>query len=311
MKQLAFAIIMVCCEMAMADAMLRIRPHIVVSPNSNVKLSQLVDGQGLSQELTNKLGTISLSVAPAYGEQQEIANANLMAILRPLIQVERARGPLHVMIPKTVVIDTTKRALESELVKMELLQAWQPLCPECQLDVEALSLPQVTGLRDWSLRLKPELPRGTFSVAVDIVRENGAPTMAWISGRLLQKRKVPVAKRALNLGERVLAQDFSIELRDTSFAIDGVPGVEDLNGKRMKQGLRAGDVLWKGMIERERAVRAGDIVQLKSSEGPWEVSLRVIAQQDAFVGDVINLKNPKTNNILMGQVTGQGEVELR
>jgi hypothetical protein len=37
----------------------------------------------------------------------------------------------------------------------------------------------------------------------------------------------------------------------------------------------------------------------------------VIAQQDAFVGDIINLKHPKTNTVLVGKVTGQGEVELR
>jgi flagella basal body P-ring formation protein FlgA len=308
-----FATVFLVCELAAADAMLRIRPRILAQPNSDVKLSQLVDGQGLSTELTNKLNSVSLSVAPAYGEKQEIANANLSAILRPLIQAERARGAgsLHVVIPKSVVIDTTKREMDSELVKMELKQAWQPLCSDCQLEVEALSLPKISEIRDWTLRLKPELPRGSFSVPVDIVRENGSPTMAWVSGRLLQKRKVPVAKRAFNQGERIMAQDFAIEFRDTSYALDGVPAAEELTGKRLKQGLRAGDTLWKGMIERERAVRAGETVQLKSSEGEWEVSLRVIAQQDAYIGDVINLKNPKTNNILMGQVTGQGEVELR
>lgn len=300
-------------EMAAADAMLRVRPHITARPNSEIKLSQLVDGQGLSQQLTEKLATVALSIAPAYGEKQEIANANLTAVLRPLIQAERQRGGerLHVVIPKTVTIDTTKRDLNLELVKAELLQAWQPLCAECRLEIETLNLPKVGEIRDWTIRVKPELPRGSFSVAVDVVRENGSPTIAWISGRLIQKKNVPVAKRALTQGERVLAQDFSMEYRDTSFAIDGAPSLEDLNGKRMRQGLRAGDVLWKAMIEKERAIRAGDLVQLKSTDGVWEVSMRVIAQQDAFIGDVINLKNPKTNNTLVGQVTGQGEVELR
>jgi flagella basal body P-ring formation protein FlgA len=127
----------------------------------------------------------------------------------------------------------------------------------------------------------------------------------------LIKRKVPVAKRIVNIGERVLASDFTWEYRDTSFAIDGIPLAEELNGKRMKQGLRANEVLFRGMLEKERAIRRGDLVQLRSSEGAWEVTMSVVAQQDAFVGDVIGLKNPKTNTMLMGQVTGQGEVELR
>jgi flagella basal body P-ring formation protein FlgA len=65
------------------------------------------------------------------------------------------------------------------------------------------------------------------------------------------------------------------------------------------------------MLERERAIRAGEMVQLRTADGDWEVTVSMVAQQDAFIGDIINLKNPKTNNILMGQVTGRGEVELR
>ncbi len=75
--------------------------------------------------------------------------------------------------------------------------------------------------------------------------------------------------------------------------------------------LRAGDTLWLGLIEKEKAIRRGELVQVKSGEGLWEVSMTFVAQQDAVVGDVINLKNPKTNNVLTGQVTGFGEVELR
>lgn len=296
-----------------AEAMLRIRPHIIVAPASEVKLSQLVDSHGLSRELQSKLAAVSLSVAPAYGEKQELANANISSILRPLVQQERARGggKLNLIIPKTVIIDTTKRDLDKDLVQLELMQAWQPLCSDCQLEIEGLSLPRIEGVRDWTLRLKPELPRGSFSIPVDLIRENGAATPAWISGRLVTKRKVPVAKRIMTLGERITAQDFGWEYRDTSYAIDGIPSPEEISGKRLKQGLRANEPLFRAMLERERAIRAGELVQLKASEGLWEVTLNMVAQQDAFVGDVINLKNPKTNNTLMGQVTGRGEVELR
>ncbi len=313
MRHLAVLLAMGIAQVASAGALLRVRPHIVVSPSSEVKLSQLIDGQNLSLELRRKIESISLSVAPEYGEQQELANANITTILRPLIQEERLRSgaALQVIIPKTVVIDTVKRTLDVAVVRAELVQAWQPLCADCQLEFEALSLPKIDDLRDWTLRLKAELPRGSFSLPVDLIRENGSLTAAWISGRLLIKRKVPVARRAIGIGERVVAQDFTWEFRDTSFATDGIPLNEELVGKRMKQGLNANSVLWRAMLEKERAIRRGDLVQLKSSQGDWEVSINVVAQQDAYVGDVINLKNAKTNNILMGQVTGQGEVELR
>jgi len=310
---LAVALIMTVSGYAAADAMLRIRPQIIVTPGSEVRLSQLVDGQGLSREMLAKLSSISISKAPELGEKQELSNSNITSLLRPLIQEEHERGntKIHVVVPKTVVIDTTKRELTPELVRMEIMQTWQPLCADCRLEIESLSLPRITDIRDWTLKLQAELPHGSFSIPVDLVRESGAMTAAWISGRLIVKREVPVAKRVMNISEHVNAEDFKWEYRDTSYAVDSAPAADELAGMHMKQGLRAGEVLFRNMLEKERAVRRGDMVQLRSAEGAWEVTISAIAQQDAFIGDVINLKSPKSNNILVGRVTGQGEAELR
>lgn len=309
------SVLAISCAVTMSEAapMLRVRPHVVASPNSEVKLSQLVDSQGISAELQTQISNVVLVKAPAQGERIELANASLSTILRPLMHQERERANVRVnlIIPKTVVIDTLKRGIESNLVQLEILQTWQPLCIECQLEIESLSLPRIADIQDWTLRLRAELPRGSFSIPVDLVRTNGSMTSAWVSGRLIIKRKVPVAKRVIGLFELANPQDFNWEMRDTSFAIDGVPAAEEMAGQRLKQGLRANDILWKGMLEKEKSVRRGDLVQLKSSEGSWEVSIRMIAQQDAVMGDVIHLKNPKTNSTLMGQVVGQGEVQLR
>lgn len=313
MRGALLTILFLAGEFASSTALLRVRPHVVVTPNSDVKMSMLVDTHDVSPDLLNKLAKLSLTVAPAYGEKQELSSANISAILRPLIQAEResANPSLQVVIPKTVVIDTEKRDLDPDMVQTELLQAWEPLCPECQLEIEGLSLPKVASIHDWTLHMKSELPRGSFSVPVELVRESGGPITAWINGRLVTKRKVPVASRSFNMGELLNPQDFTWQFRDTSFALDGAPSAEEVSGKRLRQGLRAGDILWKGMLEREKAIHAGDLVELKSSEGAFEVSLSVVAQQDAYIGDVIRLKNPNTNTMLMGQVTGQDEVELR
>lgn len=296
-----------------AEVLVRVRPHVVVTPGSDVKLAQLVDAQGLSPASEAQMQVTSLTKAPDYGDRQELAQASLMEVLRPIVQSERAthKGAVHLMLPKAVVIDTVKRAITAEQVEAELKQVWQPLCSDCKLEIEALSLPAIQGIRDWTLKLKRELPRGSFSVPVSIVREDMAPVMAWVNGRLLVKRKVPVLKRAMAAGERVQPTDYAWDYKDISFSLDGVPQPEDMVGRRLRQALRAGDTLWLGLIEKEKAIRRGELVQVKSSEGPWEVSMTFVAQQDAVIGDVINLKNPKTNNVLTGQVTGFGEVELR
>lgn len=310
---LASTLLILALPAAAEEAVIRVRPHVVVTPKSQVTLAQLVHMQGLSKTSLEKAAETAMTQAPAYGERQELAPAGLMEVLRPIVQAERRLSgrSVRLIMAKSVVVDTLKRDITAEAVTAELLQAWQPLCSDCKIEIEGLSLPAVQGVRDWNLRLRSELPRGSFSVPVDIVRLDQSPVKAWVSGRMIAKRKVPVARRSLAPNERVQTRDYSWEYRDTSYAADGVPQEDDLIGRKIRMGVRAGDVLWSANLEKEKAVHRGELVQVKSGEGLWEVSMTVVAQQDAVIGDVINLKNPKTNSVMMGQVTGQGQVELR
>ena len=311
--KLALALLFNLNVVAHAEVLLRVRPHVVVAPSSEIKLAQIVDAQGLSEEGRKQLAAINLSVGPAEGERQELAQASITSVIRPVVASERERTGtrVQVVIPKKVTIDTLKREITSEVVREELMLAWQPMCADCKLEIEALSLPKIAGIRDWTMKMKAELPKGSFSIPVDIIKENGSLTPAWISGRLIQKKKLPVAKRLLNPAERITVADFAWEFRDTSYSFDGIPTAEELTGKSIKQGVRSGDVIWRGMIEKDKAIRRGDQVTVKSGDGTWEVSMMLTAQADAYIGDVVNLKNPKTNVALVGQVVAPGEVELR
>jgi flagella basal body P-ring formation protein FlgA len=298
---------------AHADTYIRVRPNVLVPANSQVKLSQLVNSEGLSKSLQAKLDAIAVSVGPDEGERQEINDANIMTLLRPLIQEERAHSKtgIQLIIPKTVTLMTSHTELDKEMIQEELLQAWKPLCEGCQLEVQTLSVPALKNIKDWSLKISGDLPKGGFSIPVNIIRADGAPISAWVSGRLSIKRRVPVANRILNINDRVSPADFSWEYRDTSYAIDGIPKAEDIAGHRIRQGLRADEILWKNMLERERAIRRGDSVQVRSTSGAWEITMSAVAQEDGFIGDSINLKNIRSNTSLIGKVTGPGEVDLR
>ncbi|MGE0527348.1 MAG: flagellar basal body P-ring formation chaperone FlgA [Bdellovibrionales bacterium] len=314
MKRLRFLLPVLLLGEALSatEIFLRVRPHVVVAAESEVRLMHLVDAEGLTPALQKKLSGIRVSRAPAPGERQQLSKAIFMRLLKPIVHEERQRGSrIRLLLPNEIVVDTLKRQMMPESVTRELIEAWSPLCSECQLEVDGLSLPKVSQVKDWTLKLKPELPRGSFSVPVTLIREDGASVPAWVSGRLITKRRVPVAKRVLAAQERIQAQDFTWELRDTTLSFDGIPTAEELIGKRVRQGLRADAILWRSLLEKEKAIQRGELVQVKSGDEDWEVSLNVIAQQDAYVGDVVSLRNPKTNSVLMGQVVARGEVELR
>lgn len=299
-----------------SDTYIRVRPNVFVTPNSPVKLSQLVDIQGVPKELQAKMAEISVSVAPLEGERQEINDENIMSVLRPLIQSERSKSSnrIQLIVPKVITLLTSRGVMTKDLIATELLQAWRPLCSACQLEISNLIVPQIQNLKnvqDWSLNIKSELPKGTFTIPVQVIRTDGSSSTLWVNGRLTTKRRVPVANRILQFNDRVAPTDFNWEYRDTSYALDGVPTSEEIVGHKLRQGLRVDEILWKNMLERERAVRRGDLVQIRSTSGAWEITMNAIAQQDGFVGDTINLKNPRSNTVLVGQVIGQGEVDLR
>ncbi|MGE4133416.1 MAG: flagellar basal body P-ring formation chaperone FlgA [Bdellovibrionales bacterium] len=298
---------------ASAQALLRVRSHVVVAPGRDVHLIQLVDFHGLSTASEEKLRSTILTQAPEYGDRQELARSGLVELLRPIVQEERKRSKIQVklVIPSSVIVDTLKREMDPSMVASELIEVWQPSCPDCQMEVEGLSLPAVQGVRDWSLQIKPDMPSGSFSIPINIIRMDHAPVQAWVSGRLKIKRNVPVLTRSLAMGERIQTPDFKWEYRDTSYNLDGIPAENAILGMKVKRAMRAREVVWASLLEREKAIRRGELVQLKSSEQNWEVSVSAIAQQDAVVGDVITLKNPKTNASMMGQVVADGEVVLK
>lgn len=290
-----------------ADSPVRLRSHVLVAPGSVVTLADLVDRRDVSAEVFEELGVAVIGRAPPAGERRELERTALVESLRGL-----RHGKAPFVLPNKVEIGTVKRELAADDVSTELLTAWRPLCADCRLEIDGLSLPEVRGVRDWTLKIPSELPRGGFSVAIHLVKENGTVLPAWIGGRLVRKRRVPVARRVLSVGETLQATDLNWEWRDTTFATDGAPSSSDeAQGQRLRTGIRAGDILWRGSLEREKAIRRGETVQLRSTEGQWEISLSAVAQQDGYIGDVVQLKNSKTNTPLTGRVVSQGEVRLQ
>lgn len=293
-----------------AASTISVRPKVNWTAKGDPRLSDLVDVQNLSPAAVAELEGVRI---PLLGRSM-IPSEDLRHHLRPVVQAERARTGQNVTLklPDQVsLLAQNDRPFTPEEVIAVLKAAWQPLCEECELEFQKISLPAIAHVIDWSLKPSTDLPKGGFTVPVELIKESGPAASAWVTGRLVIKRKVPVAKRMLSMQEQVAASDYTWEYKDTTLSYDGIPTVAELSGRRLKRAIRAGDVIWLSNLERQKAIRAGQPVQVRSKAAGWEVSLTVVAQQDAHVGDVIQLKNPKSNSVLIGSVVGPGEVEIQ
>jgi len=298
---------------ARAEGDWRVRPQVSAVPGTKITVARVLDAQDLSPETQRQLAQTVLAEAGPEGAVTVINQAQITATLRPILAKERERSKrkVHLRLPQQLTILSEVRALSDEAVTADLLKAWQPICPDCHLEIENLSLPNVKEAVDWSLKVNSELPRGSFSLPLSVTRANKPMVSAWVMGRLVIKRKVPVVTRAIGMHERLQPQDIDWDYRDTSFSLDSAPTLSELKGKKVKQGMRVGDILWRALIEKEKAIHRGEQVQVRSGQSGWEVWLSVVAQQDAAVGDVIEFKNPKTNGTFLGEVVGPARVELR
>ena len=286
------------------DALVRVRPRISRAAGREVRLIDLCEVE--DPALAEALKAIVVATSPA-----KLGTPELINLFRPVIDRARAGGAnVRLNLPKSVEI-LAGRDLAPAAVSEELIARWQPACADCRLEIEGLNLPQVPDVRDWSIKGKPELPRGSFSVALELIRAKGAPLVAWVSGRLAQKRRVAVAHRLIQMGERIERADFTFEDRDVAQAFDGLPAEDEIAGRRARRGLRVGEIMYLGTLERERAIHRGDAVRVHLAEAGWDVAITATSPQDAFVGDVVSFKNTKTGNVVVGSVTGPGEAVLR
>lgn len=283
-----------------------VRAHSLIQHGSPVVLGDIVDMQGVDEEAKAQLMKMPLSAAPAVGEKLEFSMTAISGMLRSSLNF--ADLP-HVKIPHQVVIERTSHKWERANVEKELMQLWQPACLECKLEISDLTLPAGT-FEHWTIKAKADLPKGTFSIPVEVKKDEQSATL-WIQGQLTIRKLVPVAKRVLYFGERIQAGDIEWAWRDVTMAQDGTPASSDVMGRRIKAALRSGDIVFAGSLEREKALRRGEVARVISGHGEWEVSISAVAQQDAEVGDTVTLKNPRTNRDLTGVVVAKDEVEIR
>ena len=73
----------------------------------------------------------------------------------------------------------------------------------------------------------------------------------------------------------------------------------------------AGQIIGASNVHKQSLIRSGDTVKIFIGEDGWQVSMDGVAQQNAYKGDFIKVKIPKTQKIISGIAIDKGMVEVR
>ncbi len=293
------------------EGVIRVSSHVEVNSRDPLLLGQILQFQHVPDHLMQELNKIPLGDAPAMGEVREFSNVAISSLLRLHLP---SQADYRLVIPSRVVIAAQPLKMDEKSVTDILVRHWQNRCRGCRVEIENLSVPRWEAHRSqlrWSLDLKDQIPRGSFSVMLRVESDSSQSTTYWVRGQLRILTKTPVARRSLAIGERLTAEDFEWRESDVTHAVDGVPTEEDLVGKVLSRATRARDIIWLGALVREKALKRGDLVKVRAREGSWEITTSAIADSDGYEGDVVNVRNPKSNRVYSAIVRGSGWVEIQ
>lgn len=297
-------------QWSVADV-IELRSSLVVEPNSSLSLMDLVDTEKSPSvsAIEKKLSESIIMRLQEAGERAELSLQSVAGHLKLVLSPEE-RENFKFSIPRRIEVLVESPELTEEHVAKKLIKQWQSLCEPCKVQIVDLSLP-IGKFKHWTLSIPRNIPKGSFNLPLNVKVKDGGERRYWLQGRVDVLKEVPVAQRALYVGERVQDEDFKYQWRSITHATDGVPAKNLILGSQIRLPISANNVIWSRYLAKEKALKRGDQVRVYSSGKFWELSLSAVAERDAEVGDTVTLKNPRTNKKLVGLVVGKGEVEVK
>jgi len=298
-------------------------PEISVNKRINVKSqSRIYLGNGVTlknidAEKAQELQKIDLGPAPGVGQTIKLKGSVLTRMIRKQVAAleKKWSQKISLIVPSLVDVYRSKYAFDEEDLKATIVQKYSQICQDCEFQISGIQIPWIADVEadaKWSLEhIGQTLPRGSFSLPLKIASLQGLPKIYWVSGKIQVLRNVPVASRALNIGERLQVGDYQNQKREVTFADDGVTDFNSLIGKKVSRGLRVNDIIWRRDLVKEIAIKQGQAVKIVNETDYYDITLRGVAQEQGEVGDTIRVINPTTQTIIFAVVKEPGVVKVQ
>ncbi|MDH5784970.1 MAG: flagellar basal body P-ring formation chaperone FlgA [Chromatiales bacterium] len=152
---------------------------------------------------------------------------------------------------------------------------------------------------------------GNVTVAVRC-SEGTKPWSLMVQARIQHYLEVVVAARPMARGEQFAQGDLKLERIDVLRLNGGYyAAVGEMEGMALKRPVKAGSVLQSSMLSPVVVVRRGERVTIRAHSHSVEVRMQGEAMQAGAVGEVIQVKNISSKQIVDAEVSAPGVVSVR
>ncbi len=134
----------------------------------------------------------------------------------------------------------------------------------------------------------------------------------WVSVKFLVQRRVAVAKRLILRGDRITPDKLTTKLiwvspREASRMLS----FSDAVNKVAVRNIETGSVIKSSFVKRPLYVKRGELVKFLLISGGVRIEGVAKAMRNAFLGDIVELRNLSSGRIFTGEVVGEGRVVVR
>lgn len=300
-------------SLAAASQNSKIEFHSFIGKNlgNTIYLKDIADFKNIDIKIALKLKNIKVDSFPSENTQKTYSDKFISGLLRPYSKVFK-KNKIQLVIPKKIEV-SNKFRISKKLVKEKVKKILQKNCIDCKVDISKLVMPLILNskkIESWEIKNTQAKIRGHFSLPLKVNFKDSSRVL-WIKGLAKILRKTPVANRPVHLGSRISKSDVSMEYRDMTYNPNQQLTLEYVVGKKVNRNLNKGQAIWQGYISFEKALRRGDIVNVKLGNASWSILVKARAEQGGVIGDRVSLRNLKTKKIINGLITGAGEVTVK
>jgi flagella basal body P-ring formation protein FlgA len=122
---------------------------------------------------------------------------------------------------------------------------------------------------------------------------------------------VVLTLKSLPPGHIMIAEDLYVESRViTDLPHDSFKDTQDILGKRIRSGIRAGTMLTAGMVEEPLIIKKGDQVLIVAESEMLRVLASGRAKEAGAKGEMIKIENVNSKKIIFARVVDAGTVKV-
>ncbi|MBM7622909.1 flagellar basal body P-ring formation chaperone FlgA [Sporohalobacter salinus] len=259
-------------------------------------------------KLKEQLSTINLGQAPLPGYTRVLKRDYILSALQ---REGFNSNKISYKIPKQIRVTTPYQVLDREqlekkvqqYIKQNLAVGSEDIEIEIQKTDKEVRLPVgKVKLQIGNVNTKKLL--GRIAIPVNIYVDGKLAKKKYVQAQITAYQKVLVAKESIERRQSLAKDLFKWEKRELAKLYGNQPftNLDSLSNYRLERRINSGQILTKNLIEIPPLVKRRDKIKIVAEVGQVRVSTVGVALESGAEGDIIKVRNIKSDQEIMAKV---------